>query len=802
MSERVVSDKYICIHGHFYQPPRENAWLDEIEIQETATPYHDWNERITEECYGANCVSRILNDEQQIIDIVNNYTKISFNMGPTLLSWLEQKYPRVYNAIIEADVASRKLYGGHGSALAQVYNHLIMPLANRRDKETQVRWGLYDFKMRFGRSAEGMWLAETAVDTETLEVLAEQGVRFTILAPSQARRYRKKGSDSWTSGIDTRRAYTCKLPSGRHIALFFYDGQRSQNVAFAGILNDGKKFAQSLTDGFGEHTGTPQLVHIATDGESYGHHHRNGDMALAYCIRYIEEHNLGVLTNYGQFLSLVPPTDEVEIVENSSWSCAHGVERWQSDCGCQTGGEPHWNQQWRAGLRQALDGLRDHLARLFEDVLGAYTKDCWELRNRYIEVLYRRSERRIEEFVHEYIPKKLTTDEITRIIRLLETQKNALYMYTSCGWFFNEVSGIETLQILQYANRAIQLAERECHVDLETPFRNALATALSNLPEHGTAADIYDKQVAPRRLSLTQVGMHYAVGMLFANESHQLNVLNYECTSDAFERFTAGSYILAMGQTSVKSRVTLSIKRFSFVILYLGNHDLIGHTGDELHQADFERLVVELKAAFEMGNIAQLTTLMNKHFQYKSFSFFELFKDEQHKLLKTVIERNIEMAEYSYEKINDRIYSLINMMRQTNLTVPTVFIRNLETLIHLKLETLFKNDTSRIPLIQLDNLVADINKWKIPLQEKHIEYFASAKLTTLILHYPQTDDKVKLIDNLEGVLRLLYEINIHPSISELQNTVFQELRKKSNTAKNLSKSLHRFANFLNMSLPN
>src|SRR5690606_20278799 len=234
--------KYICVHGHFYQPPRENAWLEKIEHQESATPYHDWNERITQECYGPNGVSRILNDEQRIVDIVNNYSRMSYNFGPTLLSWLETHRPKTYQRIIDSDKASISYFGGHGSAMAQVYNHIIMPLANRRDKETQVIWGLRDFEKRFGRKAEGMWLAETAVDTVPLEVLSEQGIKFTVLAPRQAKQYLRFGESKWTPGIDSKMPYLCKLPSGKEINLFFYDDDRSQAVAFKGLLKDGKEF--------------------------------------------------------------------------------------------------------------------------------------------------------------------------------------------------------------------------------------------------------------------------------------------------------------------------------------------------------------------------------------------------------------------------------------------------------------------------------------------------------------------------------------------------------------------------------
>ncbi|HET8916453.1 MAG TPA: glycoside hydrolase, partial [Candidatus Binatia bacterium] len=357
--------RYICIHGHFYQPPRENPWLESVELQDSAYPYHDWNERVTAECYAPNSVSRILDGDNQIIQLVNNYSKISFNFGPTLLAWLEAKAPDVYDAILEADRESQKNFSGHGSALAQVYNHMILPLANARDRRTQILWGIRDFQRRFKRLPEGMWLPETAVDIESLEILAELGIRFTILAPHQADRVRPIGGRVWHdvsgSRIDPTQAYEQRLPSGRKIALFFYDGPIARAVAFEGLLSSGEHLANRLVGAFDDGRNRPQLVHIATDGESYGHHHRFGDMALAYALNTIESNQLAQLTNYGEYLERHLPTHQVEIIEKTSWSCFHGIDRWWSNCGCNSGGRPGWNQEWRTPLRGALDTLRDSL---------------------------------------------------------------------------------------------------------------------------------------------------------------------------------------------------------------------------------------------------------------------------------------------------------------------------------------------------------------------------------------------------------------------------------------------------------
>ncbi|HZW35241.1 MAG TPA: DUF3536 domain-containing protein, partial [Isosphaeraceae bacterium] len=455
--------RYICIHGHFYQPPRENPWLDVVEVEDTAAPFHDWNERITRECYAPNTRARLLDGAGRISNLLNNYAWISFNFGPTLLQWLAAQAPEVHRGIVEADRLSRQRRRGHGNALAQNYNHLIMPLASRHDKETQVAWGIADFRHRFDRSPEGMWLAETAVDLETLEVLAEAGIRFTILAPRQARRWRKLGTKDWQEvpdGIDPSRAYLCRLPSGRSIVLFFYDAIVARQVAFERLLDSGERFLERLFQGFDPRREHAQLMHIATDGESYGHHHPHGDMALAYALNRLAQHPEVRLTNYGEFLELHPPEWEVEIHPNSSWSCAHGVERWRADCGCRFRGD--WHQRWRGPLRAALDGLKVQLDHLFSTRGRECFPNPWAARNAYIQVILSREhdpaepepgkdDEAIGTLLARHGHPDLDATQVSDALRLLEMQLDAMLMFTSCGWFHDELSGIEPVQCLQYA---------------------------------------------------------------------------------------------------------------------------------------------------------------------------------------------------------------------------------------------------------------------------------------------------------------------------------------------------------------
>ena len=462
--------------------------MEAVEQQESARPFHDWNARINFECYAPNAAARILDEQGWIGKIRNNYNRISFNFGPTLLTWLEENDPEVYRLILQADKTGADRFGGHGSALAQVHSHLILPLCNYRDKVTQVYWGVRDFEHRFGRYPEGMWFAETAVDTETLEVLAAHGIQFTILAPRQAKAIRKVGATDWTGvhsdNIDTRKPYWCHLPSGRQIALFFYHGGVSQEVAFNGLLNNGKHFASRMTHFF-DHNDEPQLAHIATDGESYGHHHRFGEMALADCLNYIESGEKAKLCNYGQFLELFPPSWEVQIHENSSWSCVHGVERWRSDCGCNTGGHPSWQQRWRKPLRDTLNWLRDRLAPVYEQEAQRYLRDPWAARNDFIELMLQRNDQTVKAFLAKHARRTLSAMEEVLILRLLEMQRHAVLMFTSCGWFFDEISGIETNQILQYALRAMDYANDVLNVNLHDEFTRRLSEAPSNVYENG-----------------------------------------------------------------------------------------------------------------------------------------------------------------------------------------------------------------------------------------------------------------------------------------------------------------------------
>lgn len=771
-----ILKKYICIHGHFYQPPRENAWLEAIEKQDSAAPFHDWNERINFECYAPNTAARILDTQNFITNIVNNYTNISFNFGATLLSWMEQADPDTYQAILDADKHSQEKFNGHGSAIAQVYSHLIMPLANARDKETQVIWGIRDFEYRFKRKPEGMWLAETAVDLDSLEILAEHGILFTILAPRQAKAIRRIDDIDWKSvnesNIDTRLPYLCQLPSGKTITLFFYDGNIAKGVAFEGLLNNGKNFAARLVSGFSDND-DPQLVHIATDGESYGHHHRYGEMALADCLHYIEANNLATITNYGAYLEQFPPAYEAQIHEDSSWSCVHGVERWRSDCGCNSGGHPGWTQEWRAPLRETLDWLRDELIPIYEKEAAKYVPDVWEARNNYIAVILNRNNLTVNDFIEQNAARELSTEEKTRLMRLMEMQRQAILMYTSCGWFFDEISGIETNQILQYANRAIYYANQVGDINFHDEFMQRLEKAPSNKYPSGAAS--YRENVVPSRVDLTRVGMHYAASSLFEEYPEQLDLFNYHAESEVFERYEAGNQRLALGITTVHSKITHSEKRFSFAVLYLGQLSIIGNISLDMSRETFDKMAQEMPTAFLQSDLGAAIGVMQKYFHAETFNISHLFKDEKRKIIDEITNHSLRQVEASFREIYNDNYQLMTVIDQSEIPVPAAFLNVTQFLINQDMQGLFSNGNFNTR--ELERLSGELKKWNLNFTNKAtFRLAASERLFGEIKKLEVGKAQLRALENLIAMLEAIEETGLQVDFWKSQNLYFSMLR--------------------------
>lgn len=766
--------RYICIHGHFYQPPRENPWLNKVEYQESAFPYHDWNERINDECYDPNATSRILNNAGKVTDIYDNYARMSFNFGPTLLEWMEIEAPDTYQAILESDKSGCEKFGGHGPAMAQVYNHLIMPLANERDKQTQVIWGIADFKHRFGRDPEGMWLSETAVNTDSLEVLAEHGILFTILSPYQAKAFRKIGEGQWQDAtnarIDPRRPYICKLPSGKSIALFFYDGPASQGVAFEGLLNDGQKFADRLIGAFRGVDQGPQLVHIATDGESYGHHHKKGDMALSYCLHFLENNFDMELTVYGQYLEMYPPEYEAQIVENSSWSCVHGVERWRSDCGCNTGAHPEWNQKYRKPLRDTFDWIRDTLDLLYEKEMKAYAEDPWDIRNAYIEVILDRSEENVADFLLRRFGDKLSAKDEVKVLELLEMQYHTLLMYTSCGWFFDEVTGIEPMQDVFYASRVVQLAELISGEDYEKEFVEHLKTIPSNIERYGNAAKAYDEIVVPMRVDMLRVAAHYAVSSLFRKFSGELMLYGFKAESQVRKFHEAGKTKLVVGKTHLKSLMTWEEFDACYAMIHMGEHQLYGGVIACDNKKDLDALNQTLVENFDKGHIYEMFRCIDEHFGGHSYSFWHLFRDDQRDILNSVISRNIHLINSTLEGLYENNYLFVQVYNDLGVPVPDVLRIPAELVLKNKLSRLL--NAEGIDATALESTLKTMSLFGIPAATEAIYYAADNKVERMARKLLDQPLHIDLMNEILTLIELLHAGGVHPGYRLAQNIVF------------------------------
>ena len=675
-----TTEKFLTIHGHFYQPPRENPWLEAIELQDSALPFHDWNERICKECYNPNSVSRIVDNKNKILDIVNNYEYMSYNFGPTLLSWMEEFAPLTYERIIKADIESIAQHNGHGNAMAQVYNHIIMPLANERDKETQVKWGIRDFEYRFGRKPEGIWLAETAVDDATLKVLVDNGIKFTVLSPYQALQIRRENDKDWQDvswgNIDPARSYkyVLKCDPSKSIDLFFYDGAISRSVAFDELLKDGNRFIKRLKEGVSELRDYPQLINIATDGESYGHHTKFGDMALSYVLKIKAEDEGFKITNYAEYLDKYRSDYEVDIKQASSWSCFHGVGRWKEDCGCSTGGHPGWNQKWRKPLRNALDYLRDKLAVLFENEGQKYfNDDPWVIRNKYIEVILDRNLSNIKKFQKENFKSELTEDEKVRGMELLEIQRQAMLMYTSCGWFFSEISGIEPVQILKYAARAMQLAARFTSEDYEENFKNILSEAKSNIQEFGTGRDIYERFVKPSVVSAKEIACLWAISSLYQDFEDEEEVYCYTVKRNNYQRIQKGSSNFIIGNIEIRSKVTLQKSNLLFALMQYSGGDFHCAIKEFSSNEEYNNLKNTLMKTFMLYPLTEIIRTLDEKFGKEYFTLKDIFIEERKKILQILLKDQLEKFANTYKDMYDQGKGSIYHMQNLGLEIPNEF---------------------------------------------------------------------------------------------------------------------------------
>ena len=668
-------DVALVVHGHFYQPPRENPWTGEVERQPSADPFHDWNERVFRECYRPNAYARVLDGAGRVLSVVNNYVHISFNFGPTLLSWLEREHTITYGRIIEADRISRHRHNGHGNAIAQVYNHCIMPLCNKRDRRTQVRWGVRDFQSRFGRAPEGIWLAETAANHAVLDLLIEEGLRFTILSPYQALRFRTLGASEWEEAhggrIDPTRAYRYFHRDGsqRNLDIFFYDGPLSKSIAFEGALASSQAFVNNLRGG----RGNGPLINVATDGESYGHHFHFGDRTLAHAM-IVEAEQQGLwVTNYGDFLDHHPPEHEVEIDHGpddlgSSWSCAHGVGRWYRDCGCSTGAREGWNQAWRTPLRHALDFLRDETTALFEAVGGELFKDPWDARDDYISVLL--EEETAEAFFDRHARRNTGADERIKGLTLLEMQQQAMLMYTSCGWFFADVSGLETQQCLQYAGRAMDSMKELGHCALFTPFIERLSEAKSNIPTMGNGADVYRRFVDGARVSPRRVTAHLAISGLVDDVPREGQLARYHYQIEHMREESYGHLGLVTARVLMEDVATGRPHSESVAALHLGGVDFYCVVKSGFDLEAFLQAEAKLWEGLRTASLPTLLRLVAEDFGAKEYGLEQILPGGAERIstqiMGDLLRRFSEQYAYLYED-NRRT---LEMLQSAGLALP------------------------------------------------------------------------------------------------------------------------------------
>jgi alpha-amylase/alpha-mannosidase (GH57 family) len=782
-----ASRRFVCIHGHFYQPPRENPWLEAVETQDTAAPYHDWNERICAESYATNGAARIQNSKNQITRIVNNYARMSFNFGPTLLSWLKENAPRTHRMIVDGERRSRRSFKGHSSAMAQVYNHIIMPLASRRDRVTQIRWGIADYVYHYGVQPEGMWLAETAADTDTLQLLAEHGIKFTLLAPHQCKRIRPlkpdaEGTESpWIdtphATVDTTRPYLMRFESGAPMAVFFYDGPTSRAIAFEGLLNSGESFAARLKAGLKDNA-QPQLEHVATDGESYGHHHKHGEMALAYALRLLEQDKTVKLTNYGAFLAQFPPEYECEIVDNTSWSCVHGVERWRSDCGC-SGGRPGWNQKWRAPLRQALNELRDKLEPLTEADGAQLFKDVWAARDGYIDVILQRNEEAVDRFLTKHQSHVLDEAERVRALRMMEMQRHAQLMYTSCGWFFDDISGIETVQVIAYAGRVLQLAQglfEERAVGMELAFVERLAEAKSNVVAEVDGARIYRKKIQAMKLGLEQVAAHYAISSVFSSFADETEIFSYRVRRISYDIYTSGRGRLALGRAHVSSAITGDQQPFSFAVLHFGDQNITAAVKayDANEAAEFEAFAAEAGDHVQKGDFPEVIRRIDRFYGHVDYSLTSLFTDEQRRIVQLILNSTLWDIENSLTTIYEDHASLLHFLSNAGLPKPPALTLAAGFAVNAGLRRTLEGDTLDVAMLRSYLQLAKADQ--VSLETANLSYLADQRMKRAMVELQLSAGSLEMLDRALSLARALTEMPFDLNLWQAQNIWYEILR--------------------------
>jgi hypothetical protein len=786
----------LVIHGHFYQPPRENPWTGEIEHQPSAHPFSNWNERIARECYRPNAFARIVDNYGRVERIVNNYSLINFNFGATLLAWLERFHPGTYARILEADRTSALRRGGHGNAIAQGYHHSILPLCNERDLRTEIRWGMADFRRRFRREPESLWLPETACNAATLGALIDEGLKYMILSPYQAERVRPAQSEIWRSVIDgqldTTVPYRYLHPdgSGRSLAIFFYDGQLAKAIAFDGVLASSHmmldRCERSAPAGDGK-----GIVHVATDGESYGHHFKFGDRCLAYGLE-VEAAARGFwVTNYGEFLARHAPEMEVEIKagpggEGTAWSCAHGVGRWSRDCSCHASAPEGWNQRWRGPLRAALNYVRDEAARAFEEQGAELFRDPWSARDAYVELLFEPRRERAE-FLEREAGRPLSEVERKRALTLLELQRSSLLMFTSCGWFFNDISGIETVQVMKYAARVMDFMGELQTASPRAGFLELLAGAESNLRKHGNGADIFRESVEAARVTPQRIAASLAISSLVDKSEQDGEIAGHSFSLTEFRQEQHGRLALATGRLVLE--VVSTGKRLDFAVaaMHVGDIDFYCVLKEFPGETAFAEATETLWSQFRTGSVPVLLRLMQENFGPSDFGLEHLLPEGRRRIYEIVFGRMVGRFSRQYEYLYEENRRNIEMLQQAGFHLPEELRAAAEFTITRRLEreiNRFEQQNDRAAFREALKIAHEVARLGYRLDRTSMRRKFESLIVAAVgacLSQPQAED----LEAALALIDLAKELNLHANLERAQEIIYEALQQEGARVENM-----------------
>ena len=785
-AKAVMERTALIVHGHFYQPPRENPWTGYVERQPGARPFENWNERVHAESYRPNAFARVLDAYGRVERVVNNYSLINFNFGPTLCNWLERHHPETYARVLEADRESAAARGGHGNAIAQGYHHAILPLCNERDLRTEIRWGLDDFRRRFGREPEALWLPETACDDRTLGALIDAGLSYVILSPFQAARVRPAGAQVWEStvggSVDTSRPYRYyhRDRSGRSLAIFFYDGEIAKSVAFDGVLASSRLLVERIERAA---SARGPLVNFATDGETYGHHFKFGDRCLAYALDTEGPARGFRVTNYGEFLEHHPPAREVEIRhdaagEGTAWSCAHGLGRWARDCSCHAGAPEGWNQRWRDPLRRALNFLRDEAAATFESEGGGLFRDPWLARDDYVGVLLGSLDR--EGFLRAHAGRATDAASRTRALTLLEMQRASLMMFTSCGWFFNDISGIEPVQNLRYAARVLDLLEEAGAESPRAPFLELLAEAESNVAAHGSGADIFLTEVESARVAPQRVAASLAISGLVSEPEGAGRSAGYEFTRGDARKVRHGRVALTIERLGLESAATGRRFDYAAAAVHFGDVDFYCALSEwKGGEGEFAAAARKIQEEFRTASLPSLLRLMRERFGDAEFGLEHLLPAERQRVYEIVFARMVERFSEQYEFLYEENRRNIEMLHDAGFELPTELRAAAEFTVGRRFEAELRRlegDASPAALRAAAGLADEIARLGYRVERARVRRQVGSLITRAVGEAVGAPGAEQFARALE-LIRIADALGLDADVERAQELVFEALRR-------------------------